>query len=283
MTMKVVIGMDGSKYSEWALDWVGKMPFRAAPRVAAIHSIDLNSARVPALTYPSISGYEPDIGEAIHLLESRAKQVELSTKKRLSALGLTGTVRVEQGPIAQALLKHAGSTALIVVGSRGLDAIDRFMLGSVSTAVTLHATTPVLIVKEPPHSPQRILFATDGSAASGKALQFLLKRFKASADGKPLVILLVHVMPFLRYTAVKEAGEQLLAQEAAKLEKIGYRVRQFPRVGPAAEEIMKVVNLEQPDLIVTGAKGRGAIARFLQGSVSLKLVQQTACSVLVVR
>ena len=90
-------------------------------------------------------------------------------------------------------------------------------------------------------------------------------------------------MPFLRYTAVKEVGEQLLAQEAAKLEKVGYRVRQFPRVGPAAEEIMKVVNLEQPDLIVTGAKGRSAVVRFLQGSVSLKLVQQTACSVLVVR
>ncbi|MFO0700708.1 MAG: universal stress protein [Nitrospira sp.] len=281
--MKVVIGMDGSKYSEWALEWVGRIPLRSAPRVTAIHSIDLNSARLPALTYPSVSGYEPDIGEAIHLLETRAKQVEQGTKKRLGELGLGGSVRVEQGPIAPALLKQAGSTALIVVGSRGLDAMDRFMLGSVSTTVTLHATTPVLVVKEPPQPLRRILFATDGSSASGKALQFLLKRFKPAAGGKPLVILLVHVMPFLRYTAVKEAGEQLLAQEAAKLEKAGYRVRQFPCVGPAAEEIMKVVNIEQPDLIVTGAKGRSAVARFLQGSVSLKLVQQPPCSVLVVR
>jgi nucleotide-binding universal stress UspA family protein len=46
---------------------------------------------------------------------------------------------------------------------------------------------------------------------------------------------------------------------------------------------MKVVTREQPDLIVTGAKGRGAIARFLQGSVSTKLAQQSASSVLVVR
>jgi nucleotide-binding universal stress UspA family protein len=82
---------------------------------------------------------------------------------------------------------------------------------------------------------------------------------------------------------VKEAGEQLLAQEAAKLEKVGYRVRQFPCVGLAAEEIMKVVNREQPDLIVTGAKGQSAVARFLQGSVSTKLVHQSASSVLVVR
>ncbi len=54
-------------------------------------------------------------------------------------------------------------------------------------------------------------------------------------------------------------------------------------VGPAADEIMKVANREQPDLIVMGAKGRSAVARILQGSVSLKLAQQSACSVLVVR
>ena len=281
--MKAVVGMDGSKYSEWALGWFGAMPFRITPRVTAIHAMDLNSARAPLFTHPSISGYEPDVGEAIHLLEARAKQVETGTKQRMKEMELTGSVRVEQGPIAQALLKHAGETALIVVGSRGLDAVDRFILGSASTTVTLHASSPVLIVKEPPHPLRRILFATDGSASSGKALQFLLKQFKAIGEGDPLMILLVHVMPFFRYTAVKEKGERLLAQEAAKLEKAGYRVRQFPCVGPAAEEIMKVVSLEQPDLIVTGAKGRSAVARFLQGSVSMKLVQQSACSVLVVR
>ena len=281
--MKAVIGMDGSKYSEWALGWLGAMPFRITPRVTAIHAMDLNSARAPLFTHPAISGYEPDVGEAIHFLEARAKQVETGTKQRMKEMELTGSVRVEQGPIAQKLLKHAGETALIVVGSRGLDAVDRFILGSASTTITLHASSPVLIVKEPPHPLRRILLATDGSASSGKALQFLLKQFKAKGEGDPLMILLVHVMPFLRYTAVKEKGERLLAQEAAKLEKAGYRVRQFPCVGPAAEEIMKVVNREQPDLIVTGAKGRSAVARFLQGSVSMNLVQQSACSVLVVR
>ncbi len=83
-------------------------------------------------------------------------------------------------------------------------------------------------------------------------------------------------MPLLRYIVVMEAGEKLLAQDADKLEKVGYRVGQFPRVGPAAEETMKVVNCEQPDMTITGAKGRGAGARFLQGSVSIKLVQQSA-------
>ena len=34
-----------------------------------------------------------------------------------------------------------------MVGSQGLDALDRFMLGSVSTNLIHHATCPVLVIK----------------------------------------------------------------------------------------------------------------------------------------
>ncbi|MDX2250893.1 MAG: universal stress protein [Nitrospira sp.] len=281
--MKTVVGIDGSKYGEWALEWLVKLPFRTVPTVIGVHGLDLQSEPAPFLTHPSISGLEPDAGEAAHFLESRAKRVVAETQKRLKELGLKGTVRVEHEAIANALLKYAGRNGLVVVGSRGLGTLDRFMMGSVSTAVMLHASCPVLVVKEAAKPIRRILFATDGSPASEKARQFLIKQFRIQQDTDPVVILLVHVMPYLRYPVVKEAGEKLLAQETAKLEKAGYRVREFPRVGPAGDEIMKVVGREQPDLIVTGAKGRSAITRFLQGSVSIKIVQRSDCSVLVVR
>lgn len=281
--MKAVVGIDGSKYGEWAVEWLAELPFRTVPSVVGVHGLDLQSEPAPFLTHPSISGFEPDAGEAAHFLESRAKRVVAETQQRLKRLGLKGSVRVEHGAIAHALLKHAGNNGLLVVGSRGLNALDRFMMGSVSTAVTLHAACPVLVVKEAPKPVRRVLFATDGSPASDKARQFLIKQFKTKSAAEPVVVLLVHVMPFLRYAVVKEAGEKLLVRETAKLEKAGYRVREFPRVGPAGDEIMKVVAREQPDLIVTGAKGRSAVKRFLQGSVSIKIVQQSDCSVLVVR
>lgn len=281
--MKAVVGIDGSKYGEWALEWLAKLPFRTVPSVVGVHGLDLQSEPAPFLTHPSVSGFEPDAGEAAHFLESRAKHVVMETQQRLKGIGLKGSVRVEPGAIAKSLLKYAGRNGLLVMGSRGLGTLDRFMMGSVSTAVTLHASSPVLVVKEAAKPIRRILFATDGSPASEKARQFLIKQFRIQQDSEPIVILLVHVMPFLRYTVVKEAGEKLLAQEAAKLEKAGYRVRQFPLVGPAADEILKVLGREQPDLVVTGAKGRSAMARFLQGSVSIKIVQRSDCSVLVVR
>lgn len=281
--MNAVVGIDGSKQGHWAIEWLAMLPFRKAPTVVGVHGVDLQSEPAPLLTHPSLSGSEPDIGEAIRLIEYRAKQVVGEAQQRMKALGLKGSVRVERRAIAKALLKHAGrSNGFVVVGSRGLNVLDQVTMGSVSAAVTLHAPCPVLVVKEPPRPIRRILLATDGSPSSDKARDFIVKRFRMKPDAQ-MGILLVHVMPFLRYLAVKEAGEQLLAREAAKLEKAGYHVRQFPRVGPAADEIMKVVSREQPDLIVTGAKGRSAVARFLQGSVSMKIVQRSDCSVLVVR
>jgi hypothetical protein len=108
MPMKAVVGVDGSKSSEWALGWLGEMPFRTAPRVTAIHAMDLQSVRPPFIVQPTVSGYEPDEGEAIHLLESRAKQVEAETKRRFVKLGLKDSVHVVQDKIAQALIEQAG-------------------------------------------------------------------------------------------------------------------------------------------------------------------------------
>ena len=55
------------------------------------------------------------------------------------------------------------------------------------------------------------------------------------------------------------------------------------RLGKPADEVLKIAAKKKADLIVTGAKGLGAIARFLLGSVSTRVVQHSTCSVLVVR
>ena len=143
-------------------------------------------------------------------------------------LGLKGLVYVVQDQIAQALIEQAGHKGLIVVGSRGLDAIDRLVLRSVSITVTLHASCPVLIEKEPPQTIRRMLVTTDGSPSSKKALQFMTKQFTAMPDAKPLVILLVHVMPFLRYTMVKEAGSNCSRRRQSNLKKSGTASDSFP-------------------------------------------------------
>ena len=76
---------------------------------------------------------------------------------------------------------------------------------------------------------------------------------------------------------------KLLEQSVRKLIQAGFTAEAVCLRGKPAEEIMKVATKQHADLIVMGAQGLGAIARFLLGSVSTRVVQHATCSVLVVR
>ena len=128
------------------------------------------------------------------------KNPQRKPHKQLAALKLKGTARKEQGAVAPTILKRAPKRdGLLVVGSQGLDALDRFMLGSVSTKLIHHATCPVLVVKGEAAPLRRITLATDGSPASAKALEFVLTRFQPDrSTGKggrvPIHVSVIHVI-----------------------------------------------------------------------------------------
>ncbi len=286
--MKILVATDGSKYGQWATEWAARLPLTEARDCTVLHVMDVEALRAPFMFQPVVIGNEPFIQEEIKRIEARGKKTVAEAKAQLAALNLKGKVVSERGAVGPTILKRAARRdGLVVMGSRGLDALDRVMLGSVSTQVTLHAPCSVLIVKEEPRPVRRILFATDGSKASDKALRFLLKKLRADhagAEGRgPIEVVVAHAMPFLKYPEVREAGARLVEQAAEKLVKAGYVVEEVVQLGKPADEIMKIAGKKKVDLIVTGAKGLGAVARFLLGSVSTKVIQHSACSVLVVR
>ena len=105
----------------------------------------------------------------------------------------------------------------------------------------------------------KVLVATDGSAASAKALKFVLTKFQPNrSTGKggraPIHVSVLHVMPFVKYPGLKEANHKLLEQSVRKLIKAGFRAEPLCQRGKPAEEIMKVAAKEHADLIVMGPK-----------------------------
>lgn len=90
-------------------------------------------------------------------------------------------------------------------------------------------------------------------------------------------------MPFLKYPELRQTAKVMVEDCAKTLTQAGYRVDQLPKLGNPADEILNIAQERKADLIVTGAKGLGAIGRFLLGSVSTRVVQHATCSVLVVR
>jgi nucleotide-binding universal stress UspA family protein len=290
--MNVLVATDGSQYGQWGLNWVATLPFIQPPRVTALHVLDSTWLRGPFRTRPEILR-----------VEARSVRTLKKAKQQLAALKLKGTARKEQGAVAPVILKRAPKRdGLLVVGSQGLNALDRFLLGSVSTKLLHHAACPVLVVKGEAAPLRRIVLATDGSDASATALEFVLTRFQPNRSTRkggrvPIHVSVIHVMapfsfapvtiksmiPWIKSPEFKEANLKLIDQSVRKLIKTGFTAEPLFQLGNPAEEIMKVAVKQHADLIVMGAQGLGAIDRFLLGSVSTRVVQHATCAVLVVR
>jgi nucleotide-binding universal stress UspA family protein len=285
--MQVLVTTDGSKYGKWALGWVGHLPLAEAPTVKVLHVVDIGRLRAPFMLQPAVIGTERYLKADIAKLEAQAERTKHEAARLLKSGGLTGRVVIERGPVAATIVKAAKrGINLTAVGSRGLDALDRFMLGSVSTHVVHHVSCSVLVVREAPRSIRRVVLAVDGSTASKRALQFLLRSMRPStgrASQGPIRVTVTHAMQFLNYPELRHAGKALVDDCSVKLVRAGYVVEQVPTIGNPADKILRTAETHEADLIVTGATGLGAVGRFLLGSVSTRVVQHAACSVLVVR
>lgn len=285
--MKILAATDGSKHGKWAIEWLAEMPFAVQPVVRVLHVVDVASVRAPFMIQPMIVGTERYIQSEVKRMETAATSAKKDSEGLLSALGLGGTVTTDQGAVAATIMKHAQrGVGLLSIGSRGLDALDRFMLGSISNHAIHHAPCSVLVVKEPPRPVRHLLLAVDGSAASDKAVKFLLRTINPMPDGpdhEPVMVTVMHTVPYFKYPEVKEVGKTLIQRHGAKLSKSGFQIREALRLGKPADEILTVAKQDEADLIVTGAKGLGAIRRVLLGSVSTRVVQHAHCGVLVVR
>lgn len=124
---------------KWALNC--KLPFVKQPRVIAMHVLDGAWLRGPFRTRPEIQR-----------IEARSAKTLRRAKQQMAALKLTDVVRKPLRPLgkpAEEIMKATSEQGadLIVMGAKGLGAIGRFVLGSVSTRVVQHANCAVLVVQ----------------------------------------------------------------------------------------------------------------------------------------
>jgi nucleotide-binding universal stress UspA family protein len=287
--MNVLVATDGSQYGQWGLNWVATLPFVTPPRVTALHVLDLRAIRAPRGPLLSRAVSKRYLQKEIERMETHSAKTIKKATEQLALLKLKGTVCEERGAVESVILKCAQKRGeLLVVGSRGLDALDRFMLGSVSTNLIQHATCSVLVVKGEAPPVRQITLATDGSDASAKALAFVLSKFQSNhaADKSgyaPIHVSVIHVMSLIEYPGLKKAGDRIIEQSVRKLVEAGFTADPVCRFGRSAEEIMKAASETHADLIVMGSRGLSTIARVLLGSVSTRVVQRATCAVLVVR
>jgi nucleotide-binding universal stress UspA family protein len=143
--LRIAVATDGSETAQVAVD--------IAVDLAKRYSADLLVIAVAPLppVFSSPSNPVPRYQELVDATVASARAAGVAS--------VTGVC--EEGVVVEEVLAQVAShrSELLVVGSRGLSAAKRLVLGSVSSALVSHAPCPVLVVRPP---------TTPGPPASGR-------------------------------------------------------------------------------------------------------------------
>jgi nucleotide-binding universal stress UspA family protein len=133
-----VIGVDGSSYAEAAVDAVARRAWPAGTLARIV--------AVPDLMMMAAIRWLEEIKEAEQA--SANKIVEASAEK-LRRAGLSVSTLIKEGDPKYILVDEAEQWGAdsIFLGARGLRAIERFLIGSVSTAVASRAGCSVEVIR----------------------------------------------------------------------------------------------------------------------------------------
>jgi nucleotide-binding universal stress UspA family protein len=137
--MKILIGIEDSIFSYNAARFVAQRPWPSGTQARLISAVDTD-----------------DMSARVELEESNLyKQAREAIDRAVAILRDGGefeiTMEIVEGSPKRVILDEAErwGADLIVVGSHGRRGLQRFLLGSVSQAVALHAPCSVEIVRMP--------------------------------------------------------------------------------------------------------------------------------------
>ena len=133
----IVVGYDGSEHSDRALERAIALAHEGAELIV-VSAAGLTRAGGMA------GAVEVDPGEAEQARESLDK-----AQAKMQAKGINARTVEAHGDPADMIVQQAkeAGAELIAVGTRGLNAAQRALLGSVSTKVVHHAECDVLVVR----------------------------------------------------------------------------------------------------------------------------------------
>lgn len=300
---KVLVATDGSPCAAEAQEYLIRLPFpgKTEVRVVAVAANPFGDAGCYGDT-----GFVPwQLNEELLAAEEEAmREAARRGAQRFSGTGWRVSTAFCQGNTCGEILGAAEEFGadLILVGTRGLTGAGRFLLGSTARSVARSAPVSVLVARSLHRPLRRLVLAVDGSDHASRAVEMLV-HLPLPADAQ---ITAVHVVrpyhPVLerleilpggreRFEPVVEASRQGIVAEAEKLagsacERLttaGKTCAPTVLTGDSAEELLRLAERGEADLIVLGARGVSALKGLLIGSVADRVLENAPCSVLLVR
>jgi nucleotide-binding universal stress UspA family protein len=139
MYKKILLATDGSEHSKRAAEnaiHIAKCTSDSV--VEVVYVVDANRAKSDVLAN----------WNSVEINDSRKERIK-DVEKKVKETGVSYEIKVLHGEPGPAIVEYVNNNEIdiVVIGSRGLNALQEFVLGSVSHKVAKHANCPVLIVK----------------------------------------------------------------------------------------------------------------------------------------
>lgn len=148
--MKILLAVDGSPCSNAAVEEVARRPWPEGSSVKVLTAYELPVPPTPE-TWALPLNYFEDLDNALQKQAQNVIDAALQKLKSKLNKSISFDAALIPGPPRTVILDDAEGWGadLIVVGSHGYSAWERFLLGSVSQAVVSHAKCSVEVVRCP--------------------------------------------------------------------------------------------------------------------------------------
>lgn len=276
MYEKILVPLDGSKLAEVALIYAEELAGRLGSEITLVSVSDSAGAR-------EYHKHQIYLGKIIEATRRRAaKYREQSKDKEIKT-----ELEVLVGHPAEEILAYADTEniGLIVMATHGRSGITRWALGSVADKVVRATRTPVALIRAKGARPDvrkkgimnKTLVPLDGSKESEAVIPYV----KELADKLKTEVTLLQVVaePF----HASADAESYLEKTGRLLKSEDITVNYDTRVGAAAEEIIKLADEANMDMIVMSTHGRSGIRRWTLGSVADRVLNGGNTPILLVR
>ena len=225
-----------------------------------------------------------------------------SIKREFAALGANAHCHVDEGDAHKAILERAENenVDVIILTPQHKTFMEKFLVGSVSNAVSRTAHRPVIILREIAESKlERVLFCIDGGEDSFLAMETVVRLLHLAE--KKVAVTVVHVgeipLPSANIyihspgahlvqpttQSLKANGTAFLDRAEKYLNGLGVdNVTKRLSHGDPATTLLTIIEEEDAQFVVTGTRNPNFLDKLLFGSVSEKILSEAPCSVAVV-